>query len=253
MDRFSQLEFGDRQPESPRHPGEDERGADYFIKQALRYWLAGDYEVALRNYSRVLQQDGACFAGWSGQVYMLIELGEYKEADMWADKAMDLFPDHPELLAHKAVANKRDARNDQAIAYSDNAVGRDNPTPRVWLSRAEVFLDRKDVVVQGCIDKAIALAQERDKAIIRLDAARLLRRKKNYIAAVGYLNEAMPLIDKAPLLWLELGLCQAALGQGQAHTSFEQALRLRPDWHRAETALQKCGRSGFWRRLFRAT
>ena len=250
MDRFSQLEFGDVHPERARQPGEEERGAGYFLKEALRYWLAGDYEVALRNYSRILEQDSSRFEGWSGQVLMLIELAEYKEADMWADKAMDLFPDHPELLAHKAVANKRDARLDKAIAYSDNAVGRDNPTPRVWLSRAEVFLDREDAVVDGCLSKAIALAQK-DKPIVKLEAARLLRRKKNYMAAVGHLNEAMTALAKAPLLWLELGLCQNALGQPQARTSLEQALRLRPHWSRAEGALLRCGKSGFWNRLFR--
>jgi tetratricopeptide (TPR) repeat protein len=180
---------------------------------------------------------------------MLIELGEYKEADMWADKAMDLFPDHPELLAHKAVANHRDARYEKAIAYSDNAVGRDSPTPRVWLSRAEVFLDRQDAVVDGCLGKAIALAQQ-DKPIVKLEAARLLRQKKNYVAAIGHLNEITVNLTKAPLLWLELGLCQTALGQAQARTSLEQALRLRPHWDKAKAALQRCNKPGLWGRLF---
>jgi len=249
MDRFSQLEFGDVHPERARQPGEEERGAGYFLKQALRYWLAGDYEVALRNYSRVLEQDGSRFEGWSGQIYMLIELGEYKEAELWADKAMDLFPDHPELLAHKAVANHRDARYDKAVAYSDNAVGRDPATFRVWLARAEIFLKRKDAVVDGCIGKALALAQ-RDKPIVKLEAARLLRQKKNFAAALGHLNEAMPHLTKAPMMWLEMGLCQAALGQAQASTSLEQALRLRPHWERAQTALQRSDRPGLWGRLF---
>ncbi len=249
MDRFSQLEFGDAHSERSRQPGEEERGAAYFLKQALRYWLAGDYEVALPNHARVLEQDSARFEGWSGQVQMLIELGEYKEADVWADKAMDLFPDHPELLAHKAVANHRDARYDKAVAYSDNAVGRDPATPRVWLARAEIFLKRKDAVVDGCIGKAMHLAQQ-DKPIVKLEAARLLRQKKNYVMAITHLNEAMPNLTKAPMLWLELGLCQAALGQSQAGTSLEQALRLRPHWDKARAALQQCEKSGFWGRLF---
>jgi tetratricopeptide (TPR) repeat protein len=249
MDRFSQLEFGDIKPEQPRQPGEAERGPDYFVKEALRYWLAGDYEVALRNYSRVLEQDSARFEGWSGQIHMLIELGEYREADMWADKAMELFPDHPELLAYKAVANQRDARYEQAVAYSDNSVGRDPTTPRVWLARAEVFLKRKDAVVDGCLGKAVHLAKA-DRPIVKLEAARLLRQKKNYVAAIGHLNDAMPSLTKAPMLWLELGLCQAALGQGQASASLEQALRLRPHWPEAQAALNRRAGPGFWGRLF---
>jgi tetratricopeptide (TPR) repeat protein len=249
MDRFSQLEFGDTQPERARSPGAEERGAGYFLKEALRYWLAGDYEVALRNYSRVLEQESSRFEGWSGQIHMLNELGEYKEADMWADKAMDLFPDHPELLAHKAVANYRDARYDKAVAYSDSAVGRDPATPRVWLARAEIFLKRKDAVVDGCLGKAIQLAQ-RDKPVVKLEAARLLRQKRNYVAALGHLSEAMPHLTKAPMIWLEMGLCQSALGQAQASASLEQALRLRPHWEQASAALQRCDRPGFWGRLF---
>ena len=34
---------------------------------------------------------------------MLIELGEFREAKLWADKALERFPHEPELLAAKAV------------------------------------------------------------------------------------------------------------------------------------------------------
>src|SRR4030042_257504 len=127
MDRFSQLEFGDdAAPEGAKSRQEPLRDADYYYREATKYWLAADYETALRNYSRVLEQNSTVFEGWSGQVLMLIELGEYREAGVWADKALELFPDHPELLALKALACARDARMDQAIAYSDNAVSKDN-------------------------------------------------------------------------------------------------------------------------------
>jgi Tfp pilus assembly protein PilF len=250
MDRFSQLEFGNVHPEERGKPGEPIRDAHYFQQEALRYWLAGDFEVALRNYSRTLEQDSSCFGGWSGQLRMLLELGEHREADLWADKAMDLFPDHPELLALKAVANKRDNKLRQAMAYSDNAIGKEDLTPRVWLARAEVFLERKHAVVDGCLSKAITLAAE-DKATIKLEAGRLLRRKKSYARAMAHLNEALQALPESALAWYELGCCQAKMGLSQASHSLQEALRIHPHWDQATEAMQGIQGRGFWGRLFK--
>ena len=251
MDRFSQLELGSVHPDEPGKPGEPIRDAHYFHQEALRYWLAGDFEVALRNHSRSLEQDSTFFGGWSGQLCMLLELGEHKEADLWADKAMGLFPDHPELLALKAVAHKRDNKLRQAIAFSDNAVSKEDLTPRVWLARAEVFLERKHAVVDGCLSKAVMLAGK-DKPVIKLEAGRLLRRKKSYPQAMAYLNEALQALPKSALAWYELGCCQAKMGLSQACHSLQEALRIHPYWEPAGAALQGLENGGgFWRRIFK--
>jgi tetratricopeptide (TPR) repeat protein len=248
MDRFSQLEFGDTRPAEPLAPGEAIRDAAYFQREAVRYWLAGDYELALRHYCRVLEQNNTIFEGWVGQVLMLIELGEYREADMWADKALEFFPDHSEILALKAIACMRDARVLKAIGYSDSAIGRDRPTARAWLARAEVFLDRHDSVVDGCLSKAIGLAGQ-DGAVVKLEVARLLRRRGACASAVGYLQEVLTVLPKSALVWYELGCCQQALGRTEAKASLEQCLRCRPDWPVARQALKRC-RGGFLSRLF---
>lgn len=250
MDRFSQLEFGSVHPDEPGKAGEPIRDAHYFQQEARRYWLAGDFEVALRNYSRSLEQDSTFFAGWSGQLRMLLELDENKEANLWADKAMGLFPDHPELLALKAVAHKRDNKLRQAMAYSDNAIGKEDLTPRVWLARAEVFLERKHAVVDGCLSKAIVLADQ-DKPIVKLEAGRLLRRKKSFAQAMRFLNEALQALPESALAWYELGCCQARMGLSQTAHSLEEALRIHPHWDQAVEALHGLESGGFWRRLFK--
>ncbi len=249
MDRFSQLEFGDKVPDGGRSPGEPIRDASFFYKEATKYWLAGDYELALRNYSRALERSNTIFEAWAGQVLMLIELREYREADMWADKALELFPEHPELLALKAIACIRDAKRKEAAAYSDNSVGKENLTPRVWLARAEIFMDRKGPVCESCISKAVTGAGNR-VPVIKLEAGRTLRRARNYPAAIQYLKEAVTLLPRSALAWYELGCCQAALGRDEALHSLEQSLRLRPHWAEPETALRKFGNRGFFRRLF---
>lgn len=250
MDRFSQLEFGETSPGPKRSQGEPVRDADYFHKEALRYWLAGDFELALRNYSRVLENNSTFFDAWVGQVLMLIELEEYREATVWADKALELFPEHPELFAAKAVACLRDAKAEKAISYSDNSISKDNVTPRVWLARAEVLLNRKSPIADNCISKAISIAGNA-APIIKLEAARVLRKKGSYSAAIGYLNEVVKVFPKSALAWYELGCCQAKLGFPEARATLEQSIKLRPDWDTAKAALKKFNKRGFFSKLFK--
>jgi tetratricopeptide (TPR) repeat protein len=225
------------------------RDEEYFHKQALRYWLAGDFELALRNYSRALEQNSTFYPGWLGQVMMLIELGEYREAVVWVDKALEMFPEYPELLATKAVACARDGRMEKAIAYSDNSIAKDNVTSKVWLARAEVLLNRKSNIAQNCISKAVAIAGD-DGPAVRLQAGRLLNQRGDYAAALQYLRTASDELPKSALAWYELGCCQAKLGRPEAKISFEQALKMHPDWQLAEEALRKVETKGFFARLF---
>jgi tetratricopeptide (TPR) repeat protein len=250
MDRFSQLEFDEKTPERKRSQGEPIRNADYFHKEALKYWLAGDFELALRNYSRALEKNSTLFDAWVGQVLMLIELGEYKEAIVWADKALELFPEHPELLAVKAVACCRDCKMEKAIAYSDNSISKENVTSRVWLARAEVLLNRKSPIAENCISKAISIASNM-APVVKLEAARLLRKKGGYSAAISHLNEVVKVFPKSALAWYELGCCQSKLGLSEAKATLTQSLKLRPDWNVAKSALAKCGQGGFFNKLFR--
>jgi len=252
MRRFSRLEFGDKGDGGAAKPapdGEEMRNAEYFQKQALRYQLAGDFELALRNYSRSLEKNSVFYPGWVGQVLMLIELGEYKEAAVWVDKALEMFPEHPELLAAKAVACARDGRMEKAIVYSDNSIAKDNVTSAVWLARAEVLLNRKSNIAQNCISKALSIAGE-DGAMVKLQAGRLLNQKGDYAAALQYLRTASDELPKSALVWYELGFAQARLGRPDAAISFEQALKFHPTWPPAEEALRKFENRGFFTRLF---
>jgi tetratricopeptide (TPR) repeat protein len=251
MMRFSHLEFGDKRDDKAGkvRSGEEIRDAEYFNNQAIRYWLAGDFEVALRNYSRALEANNSFYPGWLGQVMMLIELSEYKEASVWVDKALEMFPEHPELLAAKAVACARDGKMEKAIGYSDNSVSKDNVTANAWLARAEVMLARRSSIAQNCISKALACSGA-DTPVIRLQAGRLLNRMGDYAGALQYLRPASDELPKSALVWFELGRCQAGLGRPEAKASFEQALKLYPNWRQAEDALAKFKSRGFFARLF---
>src|SRR5579871_5803430 len=102
MSRFSNLEFnensgGELRPQAAK----DER---FYLAEAEEAFASGKFEKALRDYAKVLEHNPHNPAAWSGQVRMLIELGEFHEARLWADKALERFPRDPHLLAAKAVA-----------------------------------------------------------------------------------------------------------------------------------------------------
>ena len=250
MSRFANLEFDDKsKPAGPqRGKGSPPRDAAFFYQKAHEFYLSGNFESALRNFSRSLEQNAAFFDGWFGQVRMLIELEEYEEALLWTDKAMELFPDHPNLLATKAVGSCRVGALDKAMAYSDNAISRKGVTPYVWLARAEALLHGKSSMAERCIDNALSIAAQA-APIIRLEAGRLLLRAGRGAAAMEHLKRAVTDLPKAALAWHELGRCQAALGLSEADVTLAQCVSLRPDWKQAEQALKRFRNRGFFSRL----
>lgn len=249
MRRFTHLEFDDgSQPPDSSGKGEAVRDEAFFAKRAVLCFLHGDFELALRNYSRALEVNSSFFEGWAGQIRMLIELGEYPEAMMWADKAMELFPEHPELLASKAVACLRDAKFEKARAYSDNSMSKANVSARVWLGRAEVLLQAKNRIAEDCLSKALAIGGEQSN-LTRLEAGRLLRRYERYAPACEHLEAAVRMFPKSPMTWYELGYCQYRLGLSQAVTSLEQCLHLHPHYKDAKELLQSAQKSGLFRKL----
>src|SRR5262245_50967748 len=106
MARFDHLEL-EQKGEEPLRPrpthGEDHDEA-YWLAQADGDRRQGLYENALRFYSRALEREKSMVNVWLGQVQMLIQLGEYPEAELWSRKALELFRNNSELLAGRAQA-----------------------------------------------------------------------------------------------------------------------------------------------------
>jgi len=107
MSRFGNLEFGESEDQSSDFQKPLLKDEAFYLKEALTAFQTGNFEPGLRFYAKVLEYNAANVTAWTGQVRMLIELGEYREAKLWADKALERFPHQPELLAAKAVARTR--------------------------------------------------------------------------------------------------------------------------------------------------
>jgi len=249
MSRFGNLELGGESDEESRQEQKPlAKDEAYYWAQASTAFENADFEQGLRLYSKVLEFNPQNAGAWAGQVRMLIELGEFREAKLWADKALERFPAFPDLLAAKAVALARSGDLDGALAFSDASIEERGDTPYLWLARGDVMLARKEQRADYCFEKALLLAP-RDWFIGWL-AARIRYYYKQFVLALNLLQQAIEWRAGHFVLWLELARCQQALGLlGLAETSFTQVRQLNPDCREADLALMRLSKKGFGERF----
>ena len=158
MSRFSNLEFGEEFEDQSLQQQNAVKDEAFYLREARTAFENGNFESALRLYSKVLEFNVQSPGAWTGQVRMLIELGEYREAQLWAEKALGHFPREPELLAAKAVALARSGAHEEALACSDASIEERGDTPYLWLARGDVMLARKESRAEYCLEKALLMA-----------------------------------------------------------------------------------------------
>jgi tetratricopeptide (TPR) repeat protein len=255
MSRFGNLEFDSGQ-EFSRVEETPAKTELYFLKEAQTAFEKGRFEESLRGYAKVLEFNPKSAGAWTGQVRSLVELGEFNEAQVWADKALACFPNEPELLAAKAVTLARLGDLQGALSFSDAAVESQISTPYIWLSRGDVLLARKEKRAEYCFEKALALAGE--NWFVLWLTARIQAFYEHFAKAMKFAQQALILEPGRAVLWLETGRCQLLLGLvTQAQNSFEQARELDPDCA-AQAGLNEAADTGFleklsgrWRQIFR--
>jgi len=255
MSRFVNLEFGGESEDESQGQKPLVKDEAYYLAEARTASESADFEVALRRYAKVLEFNPQNASAWTGQVRMLIELGEFREARLWADKALERFPHEPELLAAKAVALGRCGDLQAALAFSDASIEERGDTPYIWLARGDVLLAREENRADYCFEKALLLAKG-DWFIAWL-AARIRYYYHQVALALKLFQQALEANAGHFLLWLELGQCQQALGMvGPARNSFTQAQQLNPQNREATLALERLSATGlgsrlrgWWRRL----
>ena len=244
MSRFGNLEFGNESEEQSQKYSGLVKDDAYYMAEARSAFENGNFESALRLYSKVLEFNPQNAAAWTCQVRMLIELGEFREARLWADKALERFPHEPELFAAKAVALGRSGDLQGALAFSDASIEERGDTPYIWLARADVLLAREEQRADYCFEKALLLAP-RDWFIAWL-AARIRYFYQQFALAMKLLQQAVEWNAGHFLLWLELGQCQQSLGLvGAAKDSFGLARQLNPGCHEISLKLARLSHVGF--------
>ena len=230
MSRFSNLELdSDSESESQHefvgaHVPKDE---SYYLGLAQEAFEQGDFEQALRRYSKVLEYNPDNRAAWNWQVRSLIELGEFREAKLWAEKALERFLDDAELLASKAVALARCGDLEAALAYSDASLEQHGNTPLVWLARGDVFRARQEPRADSCFEKALALAHH--DWLVSWLISRVEYYYERFAVSLKAINTALKSNPEKEAIWVQKGLCLWELSMtGAAMESFQTARELNP-------------------------
>ncbi|MCG8405961.1 MAG: hypothetical protein MI923_12265 [Phycisphaerales bacterium] len=238
--RFTNLEFDEERhekAESSSNISLPDRDGWKILENARSAHIAARYEEALRLYTRALQEDRRLIRAWVGQVQMLVSLGEFHEARVWSDKALQLFKNNGDLLSAKAQACIRLKDRKIALACSDGAMEAPGSSAWRWEVRGEVLLARRDRQFDVCFQKALEEPEADwfDQVII----ARIYAYYKRATTAMRYLRNAIEMAPDQAYTWYELGACQKELGLlNAASANFERCLHLDSNCQEAADALQ---------------
>lgn len=244
MSRFSNLEFGDSlEPHDSRESAV--KDGRYYMDEAGTVFRQGRFEQALRAYSKVLEFEPGNTDAWTGQVRMLIELGDSREAKLWADRALETFPDYPDLLAAKAVALARMGDLKAALAFSDSAIESRGDTVFVWIARGDVFLARKESRADFCFERALGFSGQ--GWFVHWLISRSYFFYRQFSQAFKFSQQAVSMDAGQAILWLQFARCQLALGlSGPASNSFAQARQLDPQCQPDQDEIRLMSSSGLW-------
>ena len=256
MARFDKLEFDSsgKQPDDVNETKLVDYDETHWMQQADANRRCGQYENALKFYSRALGKDRTIISGWVGQVQMLVMLDELPEAELWGRKALELFPSQPELLAGRAQAFCRIGDMKQAYELCDGSFQQSGQSAYRWMVRGEIMTCTGQDKESYCFDKA----QETDRDwLVSLEIALIYLYYKKPGKALPRIRNAVELGSESYHSWYVQGCCQSKLGFiSQAKQSFGHCLELCP--HHVDAGQKLIGLDrriwsplGMLRRLFK--
>jgi tetratricopeptide (TPR) repeat protein len=226
MSRFAHLELDSSGLPTPA-PQQPLREAGYFERLAHERMKVGRSDEALRLFSRAIEHERGRISAWIGQLEALIELDEPSEAQIWADKALEVFPEHAELLAMRAIALARRHRSSAALACADAALAQPGSSARRWRARAEALLASDPTRAEYCFAKAMAEAGGTPQELIAAGRACLYHGHPTF--ALPQFTRAVELSPSDAWAWANLGLTRERLKQRPAaQAAYHCALELDP-------------------------
>ncbi|MCC8190764.1 MAG: tetratricopeptide repeat protein, partial [Planctomycetes bacterium] len=222
------------------------RDARYHLDRALAYELDGEHEKALNAYSAALGEDPLALTAWTRQLWMLVMLEETVEAVVWADRALQSFPNDPDILALKSLAQYRNGLVEPARALNDTALAATRDSAPVWLARGEIHLGSDVKSALACFKRAEAAPGE--KGLTQLRAGDILFRRRRFVEAVEYYRGATQAYPDSSWAWYGFGRAERAVGREDvALVALDRAISLSPRTVRYRQARQE--KANWWRRL----
>jgi tetratricopeptide (TPR) repeat protein len=174
---------------------------------------------------------------------MLVLLGEYPEAELWAKKSLEIFNRHGDLMAGRAQALNRIGDRAAALELADAALRQEGSSAYRWMVRGELLASTRDEIDRHCFDKAVGSDND---WLVPLESALIYLYHDQPSKALLRARQA---VEKAPdrfYAWLIQGQCQQALGfDQQAKISYERCLELSPRHIEANHKLAELGNQGW--------
>lgn len=248
--RFDKLEFPDDSPKpaAPRTDTPAEFDERHWLSQADQHRRTGNYENALRFYSRALEIDKSLVLAWVGQVQMLVQLGEHPQAELWARKSLEMFPNHTDLLSGRAQALCRLGDLQQAHTLSDAGMLQRGDSPYGWVVRGELMVAGKQTTDRHCFDRAMVVSRD---WVVPLEIALVYLHYRYPSKAVQRAQAAVQAESTAYYAWFVLGRCQQELGfTDAARNSFQRCIELCPRHEEASMRLVHLD-NGSWKATVR--
>jgi tetratricopeptide (TPR) repeat protein len=210
----------------------------HYSQLARKSEFQGEFETALRYYSRSLQYKTEHLPAWLGQIFCLIDLGEFHEAVVWAERGLEILGEQKDILATKAMAIGRQGDLGRALAYSDQAMRLPGPAVTLWLCRGDLLMAEDIRKAEFCLSKALENDRQNPYTYLRAAISCLSVRQAD--DALEYLSRARELYPKGAFIHFLIGQAQAVCGQNRlASQAWQNALKLNPQ-------LQVCA-DAIWR------
>lgn len=220
-----------------------------FVQRADEAFFSGHYKEALRHYSRALQEDPTHVYPWIGQVSALIGLRQFREAELWANRALDQFPEDSSLLSQRARVLAATGNLKRAIGLSDFALGQ-GATEWTWLARGEVLLEAGDNNSLYCFEKAMEMTSPQDWRT-PLVAGLSFARKRQWSSAEDFLRKSAERNPKNAFTWLELARILMELNYtDRARDALQRARQLQASPKEVNALEMRLYRRPFLQRMF---
>jgi len=258
MGRFSALELDDEVVSSPASAlgesvgiprGEPADDVDSANRAADREYRLYNFEKALRAYAKALEFSPMNTVAWGGQVRCLLRMGEYREALMWCDKAMETAGESPELLSLKATIMCRMGDFDRAYGLCDAALAMPGTSAWPWLCRGELLLNGKIHNAEFCFEKALAAE---NRVEVMLEICRRMIFAGYYSKALKLLKDTQEKVPHEAGLWYEQGCCYRYMGMRTAAlAAFARTVELEPEFSSAMSAFNAVGKDSLFKRFIR--
>jgi tetratricopeptide (TPR) repeat protein/predicted Ser/Thr protein kinase len=198
------------------------------LQSARARYLCGDFAQAQQCYAGALEAMSGCREAWLGQVLMLLDMREYKDAWKWADKAVKMFKDDSELLAAKSMVIRKLGQEQYSQQLCAAALKLGAGAGLAWLSQGEQLLPGNLAKARKCFDKALVRASARELMHLRVAQAYLAQGEDQ--EALHMLRMALASLPQSALAHYLLGQAQEGLKKyDQAREAFARAAQLAPE------------------------